>query len=330
MSNLSSKSLEPIGDEPFPGGRSESAPQETGDRTRSFAASTPAAQVSPSELAQFEPIGRPMFTVDQFAFKGDPRSRIVSFVVHAAIITLVLTLTLKAHTSVTLAADRTVTPIDVHPYIPPIILPVPKAMGGGGGGGAHEVVEASKGASPPIVKIQLMPAQILRVDHAKLEIEPGEQVKMPDNNRLPTLGMSQSPQIAMASQGAGSGSGFGQGLGGGIGSGHGGGGSAGSGGGDGGGIMSVGGGVSAPQVIHSVDVEFTDEARQANFQGSASIKLIVDSQGNPQDVRLVNHLGMGLDEKAIAAVRQYKFKPAMYQGHAVSVQIVIDIDFHLH
>jgi outer membrane biosynthesis protein TonB len=39
---------------------------------------------------------------------------------------------------------------------------------------------------------------------------------------------------------------------------------------------------------------------------------------------------MGLEEKAIAAVRQYKFKPAMYQGHPVSVQIVVEVDFHLH
>jgi len=94
--------------------------------------------------------------------------------------------------------------------------------------------------------------------------------------------------------------------------------------------MSVGGGVAAPQLIHSVEPEFTEDARRENYQGSVSIKLIVDSQGNPQDVRLVSHLGMGLEEKAIAAVRQYKFKPAMYQGHPVSVQIVVEVDFHLH
>jgi TonB family protein len=94
--------------------------------------------------------------------------------------------------------------------------------------------------------------------------------------------------------------------------------------------MNVGGGVTAPRVIHSVDPEFTNEARRANYQGSLSIKLIVDSQGNPQDVRLASHLGMGLDEMAVSAVRQYKFAPAMYMGHAVSVQIVIDVDFHLH
>jgi TonB family protein len=181
-----------------------------------------------------------------------------------------------------------------------------------------------------VAMIQLMPSQILRIDRPKLGVEPTETVNIPDNNKLPNMGMAQSQQVALASQGRGSGSGFGQGMGGGIGAGHGNGVGPGSGGGYGGGLMSVGGGVSAPVVIHSVQPEFTDDARRANYQGSVSIKLIVDSQGNPQDVRLASHLGMGLEEKAIEAVRQYKFKPAMYQGHAVSVQIVIDVDFHLH
>lgn len=214
--------------------------------------------------------------------------------------------------------------------IPPITLPVTKAMGGGGGGGAHELVEASKGRLPLVAKTQIMLPQIIRKNRSKLEVDPTEMVKIPDNNTLPNFGMSQSPQIALASQGTGSGSGFGQGLGGGIGAGHSSGVGPGSGSGYGGGLMSVGGGVSAPQVIHSVEPEFTEDARRANYQGNVSIRLIVDSQGNPQDVRLASHLGMGLEEKAIEAVRQYKFKPAMYQGHPVSVQIVIDVDFHLH
>jgi len=203
-------------------------------------------------------------------------------------------------------------------------------MGGGGGGGAHDILEASRGRQPIVATNQITPPQIIRIDRPKLGIEPSEMVKMPDNNNLPNLGMAQSPQIALGSQGGGSGSGFGQGLGGGIGSGRGSGAGPGSGGGYGGGLMSVGGGVSAPRVLHTVEPEFTDEARRANHQGSVSIKLIVDSQGNPQDVRLASHLGMGLDEKALEAVRQYKFTPAMYQGHAVSVEIVVDVDFHLH
>jgi periplasmic protein TonB len=97
----------------------------------------------------------------------------------------------------------------------------------------------------------------------------------------------------------------------------------------GGGVMSVGGGVSAPEVIHSVQPQFTPEARRQNFQGVVAVQLIVDSQGFPQDVRLVHHLGMGLDEEAIAAVKQYRFRPATYEGRSVSVQMVIDVDFRL-
>jgi TonB family protein len=273
---------------------------------------------------------RPIFATDLNAFKRDPTSNAISFAIHVVVITLVLLLAVKARTIVMLQPTTVVTPVDFKVTIPPVTLPVAKAMGGGGGGGAHEVVEASKGHLPMVAKIQITPPQIIRIDRPKLGIEPTEMVKMPDNNNLPNFGMAQSPQVALASQGRGSGSGFGQGLGGGIGGGHGSGAGPGSGGGYGGGIMSVGGGVSAPLVIHSVEPEFTDDARRANYQGSVSIKLIVDSQGNPQDVRLIGHLGMGLDEKAIEAVRQYKFRAAMYQGHQVSVQIVIDVDFHLH
>jgi TonB family protein len=275
-------------------------------------------------------VSRPIFAVDPLSFKRNKTSSAISFVFHSVVIVLVLTLALKARTIVALPVSTTVVPVDFKPYSPPIILPAPKSLGAGGGGGAHAIVEASKGHLPTIAKVQIMPAQLQRFDHPKLAAEPSEQVNIPDNNNMPTLGMSQSPQIAMASQGSGSGSGFGAGSGGGIGSGHGGGVGAGSGGGYGGGLMSVGGGVSAPQLIHSVEPEFTQDARRENYQGSVSIKLIVDTQGNPQNVSLASHLGMGLEEKAIEAVRQYRFKPAMYQGHPVSVQIVVDVSFHLH
>jgi protein TonB len=274
---------------------------------------------------------RPIFTVDPLAFKGDQKSRAISFVVHGVVITLLLTLALKARTIVEPALVST--PVEFHLTLPPpITMPIAKVQGGGGGGGARQIVEAVK-ANPPVVVARTTPVlapQIIRLNSPKLAVEPTEMVKMPENNALPAIGVSDSPQIALASQGRGSGSGFGSGLGGGLGAGKGLGAGPGSGGGYGGGLMSVGGGVSAPQVIHAAEPDFTEEARRSNFQGDVQIKLIVDSQGNPQDIRLASHLGMGLEEKAIEAVRQYKFKPAMYQGHPVSVQIVLDVAFHLH
>ncbi|MGA8041496.1 MAG: energy transducer TonB, partial [Terracidiphilus sp.] len=285
---------------------------------------------SSNSLAPPDAILRPIFSADPLAFKTDQRTRAISFAIHVAGITLVLVLAVRVHSGVIPQPTATVMPMDLKMSIPPMILPVAKLMGGGGGGGAHEVVEASKGRLPLVAKAQITLPQIITNNRSKLEVEPTEMVKIPDNNKLPNLGVPQSPQIALASQGRGIGSGYGQGLGGGIGAGHGIGVGPGAGSGYGGGLMSVGGGVSAPQVIHSVEPEFTEDARRANYQGSVSIRLIVDSQGSPQDVRLESHLGMGLEEKAIEAVKQYKFRPAIYQGHAVSVQIVINVAFHLH
>ncbi len=286
----------------------------------------------PRPVAAIAPQGAIWQGVDPFKYKRSKASNVISFILHVVIIGAVLWLGLRVR--VVMPATKAVTAVDFKLYAPPPppkILPVAPVQGGGGGGGAHQVIEPTKGKPPEVRKMPpVLAPQIIRIDRPKLAAEPSTQVKMPDSTNLPNLGMAQSPQIALASQGKGSGSGFGSGLGGGIGAGHGIGSGPGSGGGYGGGVMSVGGGVSAPVVVHSVEPEFTPEARSANFQGSVSIQLIVDSQGNPQNVRLLHHLGMGLDEKAIEAVRQYRFRPAMYEGHAVAVQLVIEVDFHLH
>ncbi len=96
------------------------------------------------------------------------------------------------------------------------------------------------------------------------------------------------------------------------------------------GIYRVGGGVSPPTVISSVDPEYSAEARSAKLTGIVVVSLIVDAQGMPESVHVVRPLGKGLDEKAIDAVRQYKFKPAMYQGNAVPVAVNIDVNFQVY
>lgn len=285
----------------------------------------------PEKLPPLELVSAPIAVADPMAVKRSPASSMLSFLLHAGIFAALVWFVLQARNHIVAPQKVEVTPIVVPPYLPPVTAPAPQSMGGGGGGGFHQPIEANKGHLPPIEKAPINPPE-LQVDHPKLAVAPAvvmpQQIKLPDNN-MPNLGIPQSTQVEMKSQGSGSGSGFGQGGGGGIGAGDGGGIGSGTVGGYGGGVMKVGGGVTAPVVIHRVVPEFTDEARRVKFQGVASIGLIVDAQGNPEAVHVVNPLGMGLDQKAVEAVRQYKFKPAMFQGHPVPVQLVIEVDFHM-
>ncbi|MGC2298015.1 MAG: energy transducer TonB [Acidobacteriaceae bacterium] len=286
----------------------------------------------PRKLPPLKLSSTPIAVRDPMAVKRSPASSAVSFVTHAVIIGLILLFTLQQWRERAIQKKLAVTPVDVSPFIPP--SPMKDTMGGGGGGGNHEIVEASKGKLPKMEKQPLAPPQILKIDHPKLAVEPAvmmpQQIKLPDNPNMPNIGVPQSPQIALASQGGGSGSGFGSGSGGGIGSGNGNGIGPGTGGGYGGGLYHPGGGVSNPVLVFAPDPEFSDEARRAKYQGVCVVGLIVDAQGNPQRVRIVRPLGMGLDEKAIEAVKQYKFKPAIYQGHPVPVEINIEVNFRIY
>ncbi|HZC44097.1 MAG TPA: TonB family protein [Acidobacteriaceae bacterium] len=285
----------------------------------------------PEKLPPLELVSTPIAVADPMAVKRSPASSMLSFLLHAGIFAAAVWFLLQARNHIVAPQKVEVTPIVVPPYLPPVTAPAPQSMGGGGGGGFHQPVVANKGHLPPVEKAPINPPE-LQVDHPKLAVAPAvvmpQQIKIADNS-LPNLGMPESTQVVMKSQGSGSGSGFGQGGGGGIGAGDGGGIGSGSVGGYGGGVMKVGGGVSAPVVIHKVEPEFTDAARRSKFQGLATIGLIVDAQGNPEGVHVVHPLGMGLDQKAVEAVRQYKFKPAMFQGRPVPVQLVIEVDFHM-
>ena len=269
--------------------------------------------------------------LDPAYFKKDKSANALSFAIHAAILVAVLGLGTMAHNVV--RQEQISVPIKFVLTDPPV-MQVAKVEGGGGGGSVHAPV-AEPVQPPPQPKlavphIRLLPPQIAQLEKPKLAAAPTQQVNMQLNSNLPQMVMQDAPQVALKSQGSGLRSGFGAGMGGGIGIGQSAGSGPGSGGGYGGGVMSVGGGVSAPLLIYSVQPEFSEQARRANFQGTVAIELIVDSQGNPQDVRVARHLGMGLDEKAVEAVRQYRFKPAMYHGHPVSVQMIVDVDFRLH
>ena len=94
--------------------------------------------------------------------------------------------------------------------------------------------------------------------------------------------------------------------------------------------MHAGGGVLPPAVLSQVDAEFSEEARRAKFSGDVEIYLVVDEQGNPTHVRVARGVGMGLDEKAVEAVRQWKFKPGTQHGKPVKVDVYVNVGFHIY
>jgi periplasmic protein TonB len=170
---------------------------------------------------------------------------------------------------------------------------------------------------------QIVPPKAPPTIAPKLAVEPTvvvqKDLKLADN-KMPDLGMPNSTLVG-SSMGNGNGTGIGSGNGAGIG--------PGSGGNTGGGVMHVGGSVRPPVLVSQVDPEFSEEARKAKFSGNVEVYLWVDEQGNPSHVKVVRGVGMGLDEKAIEAVRQYKFKPALQNGKPVKVDLYVDVNFQI-
>jgi TonB family protein len=256
----------------------------------------------------------------------------VSFGVHVVIVALIAWFVYMAHLHIQeIKKAEVATVTDIKPFVP--IAPAAQKMGGGGGGGSHDILQTPKGKLPKFEKDPITPPMVIKNINPKLAVDPA--INMPKdivipNNNLPDLGNPKSSIVGPQSNGTGSGGGMGTGSNGGVGSGKGNGFGPGSGGLTGGGAMHVGGGVSAPRLIFSVDPEFSDEARRAKYQGVSVLSIIVDAQGNVQRARVLRPLGMGLDEKALEAVKQYRFQPATYQGKSVPVEVNIEINFRIY
>ena len=217
--------------------------------------------------------------------------------------------------------------IQISPYI---MDAAKDTSGGGGGGGDRDKLQATKGALPKLSKQQIVPPMVVvRNDAPKLTAPP--EVVVPQMN-LPQIGNLGDPlsKVTLASNGTGSGGGIGSGSGGGVGSGRGPGVGPGWGGGIGGGAYRVGGGVSAPRAIFAPDPEYSEEARKAKWQGTVVLWVVIGPDGKPRDVRVQRSLGMGLDEKAIEAVRSWKFEPAKKDGQPVAVQVNVEVNFRLY
>ena len=84
-----------------------------------------------------------------------------------------------------------------------------------------------------------------------------------------------------------------------------------------------------PILIFKKDPEYSEEARKAKYQGTVVFSVEVNDSGQVTNIKVVRSLGLGLDEKAIEAVKQWKFRPGMKQGQAVTVQAQVEVNFRL-
>jgi TonB family protein len=282
---------------------------------------------NPPKLPPLELTSKPVAVKDIWGLYGNQKkSFLMSFGFQILlVVVIVLALATKPVQKVVKQVAAIVLPTD--------IVDVPKpAMHGGGGGGDRSPLPASKGKLPkPSPRQFVPPTAVINNPAPKLAMDPS--ILAPPDANLPNINMPNygDPlgKLGPASNGTGSGGGIGSGKGGGVGSGTGGGVGPGSGGGFGDGVYRAGNGVSKPELLKKVEPEYSEEARKAKYQGVVTLYIVVDTNGNAVSPRVMKSLGLGLDEKAIEAVKQWKFKPGYKDGKPVAVAATVEVNFRL-
>jgi len=224
----------------------------------------------------------------------------------------------------------------VPPGISPYGIRLPPGndkAGGGGGGGDDSPLPATIGRAPKFKVIQMAPPAIPRdanpilVAEVSLVGPPELQIPSPILNRY------GDPLAKMVndSGGPGGGGGMGYGDGTGIGPGHGPGLGPGWDGGIGNGPHRPGfNGVGYPTCDYCPDAKYSEDARKAKFQGVVLLQVIVAADGRATNIEVVRGPGLGLEEQAVAAVKTWRFKPAIGPNHlAVPTRVAIEVQFRL-
>jgi len=236
------------------------------------------------------------------------------------------------------AKDDSQTELEVHMINPDDFkqqeIEMPKAdkkAGGGGGGGRNTPTPASKGQlpkfslTPPIIAPRPEPTPrppSLPVPET-VQVDPRLE---PKRDELAVTGLPNGVP-GPPSAGPGSGGGMGDGSGGGMGPGNGRGVGPNLGGGSRGGPATVVD--SKPIALNSPQPRYTEEARKNKIQGNVTARVLVGADGQVKQVKITRGLPDGLDEQAIQAAYQLRFKPAMKGGQPVAYWIPVLIEFNL-
>jgi TonB family protein len=84
---------------------------------------------------------------------------------------------------------------------------------------------------------------------------------------------------------------------------------------------------TVPRALHAPDPKYSKEAAKHHIEGVSRLGITVDGTGRADNIAILDALGMGLDEQAVLAVKEWKFRPALKDGQPVRVQILIEITF---
>lgn len=292
---------------------------------------SPAPAPTPATMFSFGPgrthIARAPFAMSSAAHAG-------------AIAALVLATTLGLGRSTTAASDA-----EKPEPLRMVYLALPGPGGGGGGGGLRQKIAPPKAErkgthsidSPlPVRRPPDEPTPVERPkdpEPPKVAPEPLPPVEAPvvaaPSDERDRAGVLETSPTTVDSRGPGQGGGAGTGTGTGIGQGDGSGLGEGSGGGTGGGPFRPGSGIEPPSVLREVKPDYTEEARQRGIEGAVVMEIVVRRDGSVGDVRVLEGLGHGLDQRAIQAVRQWRFSPATRRGAPVDVMVEVAMEFKI-
>jgi periplasmic protein TonB len=226
-----------------------------------------------------------------------------------------------------------------------VFLATPGPGGGGGGGGLRQEAPPPKAlregrhalSSPVPIRREPNPIKPVPAppepQPAPLKAEPLPAVVAPivtapadTRNRV---GVLENATVEKDSHGPGTGAGAGSGTGTGLGAGDGSGIGPGSGGGTGGGPYRPGSGIDPPRLLREIKADYTEDARQRGISGDVVLEIVVRRDGSVGDVRILQGLAGGLSDRAVQAVRQWRFAPAHRQGAAVDVVVEVAVEFKL-
>lgn len=255
---------------------------------------------------------------------GSPtRSALISALIHALAIVLILVIATSPHSPIT-----NLIPVrDTTVYLPS----TPRTTRDGGGGGQQSPLPVAKGqppkSSPRVFTMPVM-VRLIRETRPLIEMPPevlGPPSSVPEID-LAHVGNPNGPSGA-PSGGPGQSGGLGEHKGPGAG------GKDGPGIGDGPGGNAIGGlprkNSTRPELVSKTEPEYSEDARKAKIQGIVVLRIVVEASGQVSDIHVVHSLGLGLDERAIEAVRQWKFRPGTADGKPVSTTALVEVNFRL-